>query len=165
MKKSLAVLLFVGLLCLCACSVPLKSVAFEPLKSFSADITGTHGEFAFAGTLTVNSEQDITLCFSAPEGIAGFKLTLGDGGFYADVLGVEDFTPLEELPDDSLVKLLLCAVRQAVFYQRDFVSQTNKEKIASFTQCGKQMSANYDADGTLTRLACKEATLTCEIHH
>ena len=147
-----------------ACGVQALRNDFCPDRDFSRTFTLTKGDFSCGGTVTCRAYNDIRVEFSYPEGLSYFNVRVTEENLRAQVGDVSDALLLEELPEDSALKLFVNALRTFVFTTADFTKKDGVETCGT-TLAGLTLTGTFSPEGALLRIDCAENGLSVELQN
>ena len=151
MKRIVSVLTVFVLLSAC---VRAPSPPFCPIRDFRRAFVLTKGEFICGGTAACRSYDDVSLSFDYPEGLSYFNVSVGEGGMAAGVAGNTDTLFLEELPEDSALKLFVGALRRFVFTNVEFTRTAEGGYVCEETFAELSVRGVFSPEGEILRLEC-----------
>ena len=154
-------LVLCGVFLCAACGVQAQRDDFLPDRDFTRSFTLTKGDFTCGGTVVCRAYNDIRVEFSYPEGLSYFNVRVTAEDLQAQVGDVSDALLLEELPEDSALKLFVNALRTFVFTSVDY-TEKDGEVTCTATLAQLTLQGTFSPEGELRRIACEENGLTVE---
>ena len=133
---------------------------FAPQRAFSVILTATVNGRRFAGVMTCDSYESLSLALSAPEELAGFTVRTEGGGYRIGLNGLADDLPRDDLKPDAPLRLLFDAVRAAVFTNHGAFTRDKEAGCysAALTVNGLPVTAAFTEDGLLRSLTAGAVT-------
>ncbi|MBQ7688935.1 MAG: hypothetical protein IJT27_06930 [Clostridia bacterium] len=135
---------------------------FYPERAFQRAFTLTKDDFSCKGTVTCSAYDDLTVAFSYPEGLSYFNVRVSAEQMSAEVGDMSDALLLEELPEDSPIKLMVNAIRTFVFTNVGFTRCEDGAYACAAELAGLRVDGFFTADGALRSVACEENGLYIE---
>ena len=111
----MAAIVFSAILILCSCAEPTFIKDFLPEKSFTVHMKAVKNSQEFEADITCLGENDITLSFTVPKELSGFKVTTDENGYTVNIFGIVDEVTKQELNNNSLLNVLIETLRLSVF--------------------------------------------------
>lgn len=140
------------LLCFSGCGGSPFAPDFSPQRAFSLSMTAKINGKTFAGALTCDSYESLSLTFTDPPELTRFSVRTEEDGFVMDVGGSEDAVAAGQMNASAPLRLLFDAVKTAVFTNHGAFVRDRDGGVftAGLTVNGVPVTVTFDEDGFLT---------------
>ncbi len=158
MKKLMsAITALILFLMLSSCENAVKSKEFEPVRSFSLHMTAQKNGKEFGADVIMSDYENIEIAFTHPEELKGFSVVTTADGFSVNVFGIPDEISDYEINSESLLNILIKAVRLSVFASPDTFTDNGDTVTAAVTADSIPVSVTFSEDGYLKEINAQSA--------
>lgn len=107
----------------------------------------------FEADITCLGENEITLSFTYPKELSGFKVSTDENGYSVNIFGITDKVTESEINNNSLLNVLTEALRLSVFSNHGLFTENDDSYEANLTVDGIPVSVSFGNDGYIRSLS------------
>lgn len=161
MRKLLPLISLLLLLSLLpSCKNALSPAQFAPERTFRRTFSLDSEGVIIEGEIQVYSDRDMRIRYASPNGLRFFSCAFDGEGIKTEVDSHEDYIYIDELPDNSPIKLLFFALRTFLFTNIEFTKDESGNFIAEEAILGSGTRAVFAPDRYISEIINEEYSLS-----
>ncbi len=116
----------------------------------------------FEADIKCLGENDITLAFTVPKELSGFQVKTDESGYTVNIFGIVDEVTKQELNNNSLLNVLIEALRLSVFTNHGLFTEKEDCYEANLTIDGLPVYVTFGKDGYIRSLSAQTLNFSAE---
>lgn len=164
MKKifTAATILFSALLLFSACGMPSFIRDFIPEKSFTVHMKAIKNSQEFEADISCLNENAITISFTVPKELSGFKVTTAENGYTVNIFGIIDEVTGQEINSNSLLNVLVEAIRVSVFTNHGLFTEKDDYYEANLSIDSVPVYVTFGKDGYIRSVSAQTLNFSAQ---
>lgn len=137
----------------------------EPVRNTELEMTAEKDGMEFVADVFLLPDGNISISFTSPEMMQGFKIKTDETGYAVDAYGIKDIIPYTDVYDNSYISLIFSTLKALIYTNHTEFTSTDDGYKIDFALNKVNIKAEFDKEGYLLKAIIPKEDFSAEFTH